>query len=151
MKQQTDKWKTQRTNQRTNGQMKEPTDKSKNQQTNKIKKHKKKPTRTDERINADMHLWRKDQHDTKQTETKWRQDWLRLSLWSQIEPIFLTLSPLLFVLAPPAFHAFTTCARNPCFISDNVTRQAYLNCQPFRLRENRTNPLCPHTSAWLSK
>ena len=51
-----------------------------------------------------MHLWPEDLDDTKQTETEW-QDRGYPHAWSQIEPFFLTLSLLLFVLALPTFRS----------------------------------------------
>ena len=55
---------------------------------------------------------------TKQAETEWWQE--GLSSWSQIEPFFLMLSPLLFMLAMLAFHSQPACILG-FMISDNVT------------------------------
>ena len=77
-----------------------------------------------------MHLWPEDLDDTKQTETEW-QDRGYPHAWSQIEPFFLTLSLLLFVLALPTFRLRSLLATLVSWFHwDNVTysRQAHYNC-----------------------
>ena len=49
--------------------------------------------------NADMYLWCKDLDDTKQTENKWHVG----GYSCQLESVFLTFSPFLFVLALSTF------------------------------------------------
>ena len=70
---------------------------------------------------ADMHLWREDLDDTKQTETEWRDR--AISLWSQIEPFVSDAQPTSLRVDIP----FTPCARRLGFlISDNMTLDKHI-------------------------
>ena len=90
--------------------------------------------------------WRPGWHKTNWNCMTTRQ---RLSLWSQIEPFFLMISPHLFVLAQPTFRSrpvlITLVSR---FQITSLLTSTFFICQLFWLRGNQIYPPAP---SWLLK